>query len=171
MRHPPSHPGPPSEAGPPPEPGRGPRAAFLPVSFATLLSKEIERSRRYYRGFGLVRVSWPAASRPARPRPERVRATSDTAEPAGEGGPLVEAVARSLRRADLVTSAPGEGLFVLLPETPASAIAVVSRRIGEVLGRVDPFAPHAPEIREAAFPRDGETPAELIDALRERGER
>jgi hypothetical protein len=74
-------------------------------------------------------------------------------------------VARSLRAADLVTSAPGGGLFVLLPETPASAIAVVSRRIGDVLAGAGSLASPALEIREAAFPRDGETPAELLDAL------
>jgi hypothetical protein len=170
VRHPPSDPDPPSKASPPPEPGRGPPAAFLPVSFATLLSKEIERSRRYYRGFGLVRVSWPSASRPARIHPERQRATSEASGTSPESATLAEAVARSLRRADLITSGPGGGLFVLLPETPASAIGVVSRRIEDVLGRARAGSPQRPEIREAAFPRDGETPDALIEALRGRGE-
>jgi hypothetical protein len=165
VRHPPSDPGPPSEAGPPPEPRRGPHAAFLPVSFATLLSKELERSRRYYKGFGLVRVSWPPGSRPTRSRPERGRGAVSASGARREDAPLAEAVARSLRAADLVTSAPGGGLFVLLPETPASAIAVVSRRIGDVLAGAGSLASPALEIREAAFPRDGETPAELLDAL------
>ncbi len=140
---------PPSRRDPPPPPdqpaGAGRPAEPEPAapSFTALLSQEIERSRRYYRGFGLLRVRWTSAH---------------------SGTALLDATARAVRRADLVAPAPGGGLYVLLPETPASGMAVVSRRLEEELRRAwkRPL-----QIEQAAYPRDGETPGELLGALAE----
>jgi hypothetical protein len=152
---PPAGPDPPAPAGSPPE------LALPSESFSTLLVKEIERSRRYYRGFGLVRVRW----NPARTEQDRFDGRREPASRPTERGLvalLVEAVARTVRRADVVAPAPSGGLYVLLPETPASGIPVVSRRIGEVL---QSQSPQLLEIGQAAYPRDGETSGELLEAL------
>ena len=133
------------------ETGGAETAPALPsASFGPLLAKEIERSRRYYRGFGLLRV------RPA----ER---------PSGEGPQRqwVEAVTRSVRRADLLALAPGGGFYILLPETPASGVPTVSRRIEKALGQAPGLGAERPPvvITHAAYPRDGETAGELLEAL------
>jgi hypothetical protein len=131
---------------------RPPSEAGIPSGgFTTLLSKEIERSRRYYRGFGLLRVRWASARR------ARVRGGGESA--------AAEAVARSLRRADLVAPAPGGGLFILLPETPASGVPVVSRRVEEVLARARAGEESSPQVSQAAYPRDGESAGELLSAV------
>jgi hypothetical protein len=148
-------------------------AAALPVeSFSTLLSKEIERSRRYYRGFALMRVEWAGERRPERTRSRAVASEKTLGAPAPQDpGPAewMQALSQSLRRADVLARAPEGALYILLPETPASGIGVVRRRIEDLLSGAGCDAvgreESAPVILEAAYPRDGETPGELLEAL------
>lgn len=115
------------------------------VDFWHLLEKEVERSRRYYRSFGLVRL-----------------------DAAGDGSrraiPLEWArrVTALLRRADVVTPTPTGVLYILLPETPPSTLPLIARRIRDALG---PISGTSPQIRQAAFPRDGDSAPELLGAL------
>lgn len=171
------------------EAGRPFAPAELPIeSFEQLLDKEIERSRRYYRGFGLVRlrpqpqVEAAGAAAPegatadgggrrgARSGPRRAAEPGAQHEPPREGGiptRWLDVIPRIMRRADLLVRAPGEGLYILLPETPASGIPAVSRRLEEALSPRDPSTRPAPRISQAAYPRDGETAGELLGALAE----
>lgn len=151
--------------------GAGAVSAFPTESFGILLAKEIQRSRRYYRGFGLLRVR--AGSRPE-PRADRERRRqAHLADVAGVGTEdvppeWIEAIPRMLRSADVVARAPEGGLYVLLPETPASGVPAITRRLEDALGASQPPpAPgsSAPVIRHAAYPRDGETAGELLEAL------
>jgi hypothetical protein len=121
-----------------------------PVDFWYLLHKEVERSRRYYRSFGLVRV--------------------DASGPSAGGGSVpgdwLELVPQLLRRADLVAPAANGVLYVLLPETPASCLPVIARRVREALQTRSSAAAHAmPRVWHAAFPRDGDTGVELLGSL------
>ncbi len=134
----------------------------LPLeSFETLLSKEIERSRRYYRGFGLMRLL---------PLTPGQAESVDSTYGAGADVPPVwlDVVPRLMRRADVVARAPEGGLYILLPETPASGMPAVSRRLAEALSETERTASEpavVPLISEAAYPRDGETTGDLLGAL------
>jgi hypothetical protein len=158
----------------PNESGQSPLPDVLTVeSFGPVLAKEVERARRYYRGFGLMCV------RLERPEPPAGGATwaaeaREAGKPRTAGGAIparwLKSICRVVRRADLVARAPGGGVYILLPETPASGIAHVNRRLEEVLAQGDAFSEPARAsllISQAAYPRDGETPDELLDALRE----
>lgn len=126
-------------------PGHPPDPSSL--DFWHLLQKEVERSRRYYRSFGLVRLD--ATDGPS-------AATNPVARE------WTRRVSELLRRADVVAAAPHGVLYILLPETPPSTLPLIARRLREAL---QGSAGAAPVIRQAAFPRDGDSAPELLGSL------
>lgn len=114
-----------------------------------------------------VQLRGDAATSPS----EREGAAAAEDEAPGEAGVPAEwlkSISLLLRRADILAHEPEGGLFVLLPETPASGVAVVSRRLEEALAQGETrgsVTGPAPAICQAAYPRDGETAGELLSAL------
>lgn len=114
-----------------------------------------------------VQLRGDAAASPSE-REGAAAAEDDAPGEAGVAAEWLKSISPLLRRADILAHEPAGDLFILLPETPASGVAVVSLRLEEALAQGETPGTAAgppPAICQAAYPRDGETAGELLSAL------
>lgn len=118
-----------------------------------MLSREIDRCRRYSHSLALVRVAADGASAPGSST-ARLRREGRGSRRRGEPMSRLAAALRDTVRSGDVTWVHGGSAYVLAPETDAGAAEAMGRRLREVAAEV---VGTPVELRIAAFPEDGLT--------------